>query len=501
MKLCIPERMKIYVMATHMKSLLYLPVEIAARELDSKILIAYHAIHRGFGVVIGRTHSVKKAASMISTGIYLHKGHASIDFPQISGEHRAEILFCALDEEGLVFRDEAGFIDRVRPDKLTHMDFVFLWGTLQKKMILARAPWLEEKLFVTGNPRFDLLRPELRPFFNKSVRRIIKSYGQYFLINTNFSFANASVMYGTDLMEYTRNIYKRYRGRHLTEEEAVMYRDLMQFESQRFNQYCRMLKLLARKYPDFNFVLRPHPGENLTKWKQELSEYKNLQVVCHGSVANWIFGSLGVIHSDCTTGIESWAAGKPVIHYSPPVVQDMEMPLPSQFGEDVKDDEKLFSSIDSILKDTMVPTVREHTYAIKDLIFMEDNRLAAERLLDCFDGFVKEGRFSAPEVLDFENLRSKVSRVESNKAFILNNVLSRLFLMEPILSRFFPNLRITRMVANRQKFKSLSQRELLDAFSRLDAVFGYNLTNSLKCSRIASDTFLVFRNNHGGKDK
>ena len=46
-------------------------------------------------------------------------------------------------------------------------------------------------IHVTGNPRGDLLRPEMRAFYNKDVGQICNTYGQFILINTNFNHVNA----------------------------------------------------------------------------------------------------------------------------------------------------------------------------------------------------------------------------------------------------------------------------------------------------------------------
>ena len=43
---------------------------------------------------------------------------------------------------------------------------------------------------VTGHPRIDLLRPELRAFFDDGVRRLRERYGKFALLNTNFSKVN-----------------------------------------------------------------------------------------------------------------------------------------------------------------------------------------------------------------------------------------------------------------------------------------------------------------------
>jgi len=42
-----------------------------------------------------------------------------------------------------------------------------------------------------GQPRNDMLRPELRPFYEDEIRKIHDRYGEYLLVNTNFNHVNA----------------------------------------------------------------------------------------------------------------------------------------------------------------------------------------------------------------------------------------------------------------------------------------------------------------------
>ena len=43
----------------------------------------------------------------------------------------------------------------------------------------------------------------------------------------------------------------------------------------------------------------------------------NIKVVYKDSIAPWILGSKAVVHSSCTSGIEAYLMGKPVISYLP----------------------------------------------------------------------------------------------------------------------------------------------------------------------------------------
>jgi len=48
-------------------------------------------------------------------------------------------------------------------------------------------------IIVTGNPRIDLLRPELREFYRPEAEALRERYGNFILINTNFSRSTTTI--------------------------------------------------------------------------------------------------------------------------------------------------------------------------------------------------------------------------------------------------------------------------------------------------------------------
>ena len=53
--------------------ILYLPMEIASRELDSRLLIAALALERGYEVVLGQKWLIERNVKSMPAGIYLSK--------------------------------------------------------------------------------------------------------------------------------------------------------------------------------------------------------------------------------------------------------------------------------------------------------------------------------------------------------------------------------------------------------------------------------------------
>ena len=78
-----------------------------------------------------------------------------------------------------------------------------------------------------------------------------------------------------------------------------------------------MIKKLSKNFPDQTIILRPHPVEKLETYTNYLSNLYNVHIIREGSAKEWILNASMVIHSACTTGIESFLAEKPVISFYP----------------------------------------------------------------------------------------------------------------------------------------------------------------------------------------
>src|SRR5690606_22014970 len=167
---------------------LIIPVESQVREMDAKLLLACCAVERGYRVVIGSRAYVHFAMAGIARGVYVAKsmrGMSALMFRLIRDlGHR----IVAWEEEALVHPPPEVFYPlRLSPDTVPFISHLFAWGE-DNRQLMAGYPHLPPHLamVVTGNPRGDMLRPELRTFFDDEVRALRAEHGQFVLVNTNF---------------------------------------------------------------------------------------------------------------------------------------------------------------------------------------------------------------------------------------------------------------------------------------------------------------------------
>jgi surface carbohydrate biosynthesis protein len=102
------------------------------------------------------------------------------------------------DEEALVhLPPETYFSRRLHPEAIRQVSHLFAWG--QGNVELWRQyPQLPDSMPIhsVGNPRTDMLRPEMQPFYKDEVQALRDTYGDFLLINTNFNHVNA---FGPDM--------------------------------------------------------------------------------------------------------------------------------------------------------------------------------------------------------------------------------------------------------------------------------------------------------------
>lgn len=482
-----------------MERILYLPVETIARELDAKLLLAHRALSKGYSVILGQKSNVLKAADRLGYGIYFYKSHELKNFPQQQDRNKPGFKYVALDEEGLVFLDDKTYLDRSQPNELDHLSIVFTWGSYQRELLIKENPSLASKTIPVGNPRFDLLRPEFSLLYTSAQEKIYKTWGKYVLINTRFHSGNFSRHHGIDYIEFQEHSFIQNRGRHFFENEREFFLKKVKYHKELFNKYQEMLTTLSLKFPDLNFILRPHPSEDHENWKEALKGFNNVHVIFEGSVIEWIKGSLAVIHTGCTTGIESWALLKPVLIYNPNSETGIDPELPNKFGLYLRDVNKLCNILKIIIAGKFQNTFDEQLEDAHLFIESIKGKLSAERIMDALDNLpdIKKDVFDHTE----KSIYKKLKGIESKKRALKFQILKWLLKYDSFI-RKFAGQRVYHYIFDKfkkypgiisqfQKFPSLSAKSVHEKLLIFDLIFQNKYTKNYLVKRIATDTYLI----------
>ena len=120
-------------------------------------------------------------------GVVFFKGVNKMQFSWMRRAKRAGHKTVAIDEEVTAISNDRFVLKEVHESQVPHVDKIFRQGPFQYETISTRYPDVTPKLSVTGNARWDMLRPQFRNFHDADVAAIRKQHGRFILVNTNFA--------------------------------------------------------------------------------------------------------------------------------------------------------------------------------------------------------------------------------------------------------------------------------------------------------------------------
>lgn len=289
------------------KPTIYLPVEVKARELKAKVLIAQVAAHHGFRTYLGTKRAIDLLIERKPTkgGIYFYKGgKPAATLERI--KRRVE-RFVVLDEEmGPAVQELNRYYQgRIYPGTENLIDRMFLVGQTHLEALSRVRPELAKCAVVTGWPRIDLWRPEMKSQYEAEVAEIQRRFGDYLLFSSDFGITSNKVIE-----------VERARLDEVDFNEATRSHFLMQMDAA-FRDFCDFTELVLQLDADPGFpklVIRPHPSEDIAAWHARLPGLKKTQVLFEGEISPWLYASKGLIHRGCTTAVQAYYAKIPAVY-------------------------------------------------------------------------------------------------------------------------------------------------------------------------------------------
>jgi surface carbohydrate biosynthesis protein len=373
------------------KPLLLIPVENQVRELDPKLLLACVAARRGFSSVIGSRREMEMLIDSFPRSIYLSKSMTvrSLLFFWVAAKYGHDII--TWDEEALVhLPPQTYFSRRLHPAAIRYVSHLFAWGEENAEL------WRQYShlpqgtpIHVTGNPRSDLLRPEMRAYYAAEVEKIRHDFGEFILVNTNFNHVNA---FGPDM-----NLFKPVKkagdsprfgraARGMSREYAEGLRD---HKLAVFRDFQRMIPELEKSFPDYTIVVRPHPTERHDVYRRIAAECRRVKVTNEGNVVPWLLSAKALIHNGCTTGVEAFEMRVPALSYRATVNETYDAGfycLPNALSHNCFTFDELRGTLQRILGGTLgAPDGETRRALVRHHLTAQDGPLACERVVDVLE--------------------------------------------------------------------------------------------------------------------
>ena len=297
-----------------MNPIIYILIEVAERELDSKLLTALYLIKKGFHVIVGYQWALSENKDCLPTGIFFFKGMNKVHTDNMARVRQFGHAIVAMEEELLGFCMDPpkyyDFRDIFHTDASDHCQLFLASHSFEMKVVKQIMPDLNIRL--TGNPRTDCLRSELVSMYDSAREKISeKMPSGYILMDTNLGTLNSRLSSKDEsdiekrIVPQDQELVKRYNRR----KDIFVKREKYDMKST-----FKLIGLFGQRSPDQQVLIRPHPRENPNTYMRFSRKYANVEVANNQDSARpWILASDILIHTGCTTGTEAVAMNHPTI--------------------------------------------------------------------------------------------------------------------------------------------------------------------------------------------
>lgn len=295
---------------------LYLQLEIAARELEGRSLLALAAAERGHHVLLGDLRRyLEHGLDAFPPGIFHDKS--------LTPSARKLRLHGRLVERGFVVtsQDEEHWLNLERYDVPARKRFSsaalanaarsFAWGPHEHDALTSAYPEHAERIVTVGSPRIDLWRPEFAAAH--ATVDLVGTGGRdgFVLFASNFASA----------LEVTR-FWARMRDKrqhHVGPEDPYEFDryDLVADRYRVLGHFVRAIRRVALAHPDRLIVVRPHPVEARGAFSDLVGPLPNVLVTRRGALTPWVRRAAVLVQSDSTSAYEAAVIGTPVVSLTP----------------------------------------------------------------------------------------------------------------------------------------------------------------------------------------
>jgi surface carbohydrate biosynthesis protein len=291
---------------------LYLPIEIGSRDLAPKLLIAAAAVEKGYEVLLGLQRMVYENAANLPPGVYMSKGTNNLFLYYVPRIWEAGHAFVSTEEENFGFALEKGPLN-FNSSALGKLSDLYLCIGRDEEAFIERRYGPEFRKVLTGNARVDLLRPRMRPLYNRAVKQIKKQHGKFILLNLNFGLINPADK--ADL----KALFARwvqggiFRDEDTDEDKVRGFNEFVKWEQANLRIVRDLVPLLAQR--GYQVIIRPHPSERAETWENYASKLNSplVKVVIGTPLIPYTLAADLVVHPGCTTGMEALILGVPTL--------------------------------------------------------------------------------------------------------------------------------------------------------------------------------------------
>ncbi len=268
-------------------------VDNPLRDLDGMVLLGWTLAQKGAEVFLVPMYQQAFEVAALMPDLVLVNYLRINNQRLVKAYSESGILVGVLDTEGGIFTSvEEGLTNLVARAEPSNVDLYCLWGQRQYDSFVQHHILPQDKLFITGCPRYDFC---VDPW-KSALPRLETAGDPMILVNTRFPV-----------------IFPRFQ-RGLEDEMSTMHKlgfdDSYIGESVRqcFLVWAEMVNVVAGLAGSFSkavFVVRPHPFEDRKIYEQVFRDIPNIRIIGEKTVLPWINASRLLIQKSCSTAVEA----------------------------------------------------------------------------------------------------------------------------------------------------------------------------------------------------
>tara|TARA_A100001015_G_scaffold316202_1_gene429881 strand:- start:2866 stop:4179 length:1314 start_codon:yes stop_codon:yes gene_type:complete len=388
---------------------IYIIFELKQRELLSKLLLSLEAASRGNDVFIGRINSFLMR-NFFQPGIVHMKsitpGQSRIN--ELTYLKKKNFLITSQDEENGFIDYDTNYKDyRYSKKTLSLVDKVFSWGPFDYRNICNNYPSFKKKIVKSGNPRIDFWRNDFKKFYKKI--KYIKQ-NNYILFSTNFDYVCSHRSIEEEIKFHKNSGYFK---RGLKEKDILRWAKNSKIL---FSYFKKLVIKISKKYKNKIIIVRPHPVDDIKKWKNHFKGFKNIFVNSDGFISDWIYKSKLVIHTGCTGGFEASARGKRTLSYYPIKIRHGH-PYADILSTKIYNEKNIMNEINkAYLKKNSIFKINKNLKFIKNRAYNFVGKKSYIQIVDMWENIgkklnnVSNSRFSLRSSFLLRDLRLKILR-------------------------------------------------------------------------------------------
>lgn len=205
----------------------------------------------------------------------------------------------------------ARYLNERLEQRVKGMDRVDKFFTISRYVadaVVRACPEAASKVSVTGWPKVDTWRPEMRHMFRRQAESYNQRFGEFVLFTSDFG-----------VLSRARANHEIAHIKKIGFPDAYVSSYISGVDSTLadFDRFCDELRSYDALPDAPPLIVRPHPAEDREVWDQRLNGMRRVSVVYENEVSGWLQACRMLVHRGCTTAVQARVGGKPAFFWAP----------------------------------------------------------------------------------------------------------------------------------------------------------------------------------------